>query len=52
MAFKAINNTIRLDRLILTLLVYNALSWIVEYDTLSPFITQRSIALKKVMTEI
>jgi hypothetical protein len=52
MAFKAINDTVRLDGLVPTLLVYNALSRMVEYDTPSPSITQRSITLKKAMTKI
>jgi hypothetical protein len=38
MAFKAINDTTRLNGLVLTLLVYNALSRMVEYNALSPSI--------------
>ncbi len=52
MAFKAINNTIRPDGLVPTLLVYNALPRIVKYNTLLPTITQRSTALKKAILEI
>ncbi len=47
MAFKAINNTIGPDSLVPTLLVYSALPRIVEYDALSPIVTQRSAALKR-----
>ncbi len=52
MAFKAINDTARLNSLMLTLLVYNALPRMVEYDALSLIITQHSMALKKAMSEI
>jgi hypothetical protein len=39
MAFKAINDITRPDGLVLTLLVYNALSRMVEYDALLPTVT-------------
>jgi hypothetical protein len=52
MAFKAVNDTARPDGLVLTLLVYGALSRMVEYDAPSPTIAQRSAALKKAMIEI
>jgi hypothetical protein len=52
MAFKAINDTAGLDGLVLTLLVYNTLPRIVEYDVPLPTITQRSMALKKAILEI
>jgi hypothetical protein len=52
MAFKAINNTIGPDGLVPTLLVYGALPQIVEYNALSPTITQRLAALKKAIAEI
>jgi hypothetical protein len=52
MAFKAINDTAGPDGLVPTLLVYSALPRIVEYDTPSPTVTQRSTALKKAMSEI
>ena len=35
MAFKAINDTVGLDRIVLTLLVYNTLLQITKYNTLS-----------------
>jgi hypothetical protein len=52
MAFKAINDTARPNGLVLTLLVYNALPRIVEYDIPSPTITQRFTALKKAILKI
>jgi hypothetical protein len=39
MAFKAIDNIVRLDGLVLTLLVYSAYPRITEYDPLSPLVT-------------
>jgi hypothetical protein len=39
MAFKAINNTIRLDSLVFTLLVYSTYPQITEHDPLSPLVT-------------
>jgi hypothetical protein len=52
MAFKAINDITRPDRLVLTLLVYNALSQMVKYNALSLTVTQRSVALRKAMSKI
>ncbi len=52
MAFKAINNTAGPDSLVPTLLVYGTLPRIVEYNALSPIVTQRSAALKKAILEI
>ncbi len=52
MAFKAINDIIGPDGLVPTLLVYSTLPQIVEYNTLSPTITQCSAALKKAIVEI
>jgi hypothetical protein len=52
MALKAINDTARLNGLVLTLLVYGALPRMVEYDAPSLTVTQRSAALKKAMLEI
>ena len=51
-AFKAINNTIGLNGLVFTLLVYSALSRIVKYNTLSLTVIQYSAVLKKTITEI
>jgi len=52
MAFKAVNDTAGPDGLVPTLLVYGALPRMVEYDTPSPTVAQRSAALKKAMMEI
>jgi hypothetical protein len=52
MAFKAINDTVGLDRIIPILLVYGALPRISEYDPLSPLVTQRSNTLRKAIEEI
>jgi hypothetical protein len=52
MAFKAINDIIGLNGIVLTLLVYGALSRMVKYDAPLPTITQRLTALKKAMAEI
>ena len=52
MAFKAINDIVGPDGLVSTLLVYSALSRMVEYNTLLSTIVQYSVALKKAMTEI
>jgi hypothetical protein len=52
MAFKAINDTTRLNGLIPTLLIYSALPRIVEYDAPLPSITQHSTILKKAITKI
>jgi hypothetical protein len=52
MAFKVINDIVRLNGIILTLLVYSTLSRMVEYDAPLLTITQRLTALKKAMAEI
>jgi hypothetical protein len=52
MAFKAINDTARLNGLVLTLLVYSAYPRITEYDPLSASIAQRALAVKKAMAEV
>jgi hypothetical protein len=52
MAFKAVNDTAGPDGLVPTLLVYGALPRMVEYDAPSPSVSQRSLALKKAMSEI
>jgi hypothetical protein len=39
MAFKAINDTIRLDSLVFTLLIYSAYPQITEHDPLLPLVT-------------
>ncbi len=52
MAFKAINNTTRLDRLVPTLLVYGAYPRITKYDPPSLSVVQRALAIKKAMAEV
>ena len=52
MAFKAINDSVGPDGLIPTLLVYGAYPRMSEFDILAPIVTQRVIAVRKVMAEI
>ena len=51
-AFKAINNTARLNKLVLILLVYSAYLQITEYDPLLASIAQRALAVKKAIVEV
>jgi hypothetical protein len=52
MAFKALNDTTGISRIVLTLLVYGALPRLSEYDAPVLTISQYSIALKKAIAEI
>ena len=52
MAFKAINDIVGPDSLVLTLLVFGAYLHISELDAPSPSISQRSGILKKAMEEL
>ncbi|RFU26353.1 hypothetical protein B7463_g9983, partial [Scytalidium lignicola] len=52
MAFKAVNDSVGLDGLVLTLLVYGAYLRMSELDTLAPTVSQRAMAIKKAMEEI
>jgi hypothetical protein len=52
MAFKAINNIVRLNRLVLTLLVYSAYLQITEYDLLLLLVAQRALAIKKAIAKV
>jgi len=52
MAFKAINDTARPNRLVLTLLVYSAYPQITEYDPLLVSIAQRALAVKKAIAKV
>jgi hypothetical protein len=52
MAFKAINDTAGLDRLVLTLLVFSAYLRMVELDALSLSVTQQANAIKKAIAEV
>jgi hypothetical protein len=52
MTFKAINDSIELDELILTLLIFEAYSRMIEMNASSSTIIQRTIAMKKTMKEV
>jgi transcriptional regulator with GAF, ATPase, and Fis domain len=52
MTFKVINDSIEFDDLILTLLVFEAYSRMIEMNVSSSTITQRAIAMKKTMKEV
>jgi hypothetical protein len=52
MTFKVINDSIELNDLISTLLVFEAYSRMIEMNASSSIITQRAIAMKKAMNEV
>ncbi len=52
MTFKVINDSIELDELIFTLLVFEAYSRMIEMNVSSLTITQRAIAMRKAMKEV
>jgi hypothetical protein len=52
MAFKAINDIVRLNRLILILLVYSVYPQITEYNLLLLLVAQRALAIKKVIAKV
>jgi hypothetical protein len=52
MAFKVINDSAGLDGLVLTLLVFGVYPRMIEMDAPSSSITQRAIAMKRVMKEV
>jgi len=52
MTFKAINNTVGLEGLVPTLLVFGAYPRMTELDAPSPSVTQRAAAIRKAMSEI
>ena len=52
MTFKAINDFIGLEGLMLTLLVYSAYSRITANDPLLPSVSQQAIAIKKAIVQI
>jgi hypothetical protein len=52
MAFKALNNTTGLNRLVLMLLVFSVYLRMIKLDAPSPTITQRANVVKKAMAEI
>jgi hypothetical protein len=52
MAFKAINDTIGLNSLILTLLVYSTYPQITEHDPPLLLVAQRALAVKKAIAKV
>jgi hypothetical protein len=52
MAFKAINDIVRPNKLVLTLLVYSAYPQITEYNPLLLSIAQRALAIKKAIAKV
>ena len=52
MVFKALNDIVRLNRLVLTLLIFSTYFRITKNDTLLLIIVQRSIALKKAIKKV
>jgi hypothetical protein len=52
MAFKAINDIVGPNRLILTLLVYGAYPRITEYDPLLLLVAQQALAIKKAIAKV
>jgi hypothetical protein len=52
MTFKALNDSIELNELISTLLVFEAYFRMIEMNVLSSTITQRFIAMRKAMNEV
>jgi hypothetical protein len=52
MAFKAINDTIRLDRLVLTLLIYSAYPQITKHNPPFLLVAQRALAVKKAIAKV
>jgi hypothetical protein len=52
MTFKALNDSIELNELISTLLVFEAYLRMIEMNALSSTITQRFIAMRKAMNEV
>ena len=52
MAFKVINNIVKPNNIVLTLLVYNAYLRIYELNLLSLTVIQRVIIIKKAMDKI
>jgi hypothetical protein len=51
-AFKALNDTAGISRIVPTLLVYGVLPRLNEYNAPAPTISQRAMALKKATAEI
>ena len=52
MAFKAINDVVGLNRLVLILLVYSAYLQITKYDPLLLLVAQWALAIKKAIAKV
>ena len=52
MAIKVVNNTVGLNDLVSTLLVFGAYSYMSEFNALISIITQHVIAIKNAMKEV
>jgi hypothetical protein len=52
MAFKAIKDIIRLNKIILTLLIYSIYPQITKYNPLSLSIAQQALAIKKAIAKV
>lgn len=52
MAVKVINDTVELNDLVPTLLVFEAYLYMSKFDTLTPTITQCTSAIKNAMKEV
>ena len=52
MAFKAINDFIGLNGLILTLLVFRVYLYIIKSNTPNPIVIKQAVALKKAIEEV
>jgi hypothetical protein len=51
-AFKAINNIVRPNKLVLTLLVYSIYSQITEHDPPLLLVTQQALTIKKAIAKV
>ena len=52
MAFKAINDSVGLNSLIPTLLVFRAYLCIIKFDIPNPTVVKQAVALKKAIEEV
>jgi hypothetical protein len=52
MAFKAINDTARLDKLVLILLIYSAYLRIIKHNPPFLLVAQRALAVKKAIVKV
>ena len=52
MAVKAVNDSVRLNRIVLTLLVFSTYPWLTKIDPLSLSVTKRTEAIYIVIKEV